>query len=270
MSDTQIVKEFYNDNVMYEWERMKRHPIEFEVTKHYLDKYIQSGDRVLDIGGGPGRYSFYLAEKGCDVTLFDLSEGNIAFVKRKAHELNLKINTVQGDAREVDQLVCGNFDHVLLMGPMYHLLDEQDRVKAMNAALKLLKPGGIIFVSFISLYAGFSYFLSEDPQGVLNSSEQEYICCFLANETFCGTAFTRACFIAPQEILPFMERFSLEKLHFFGQESITSPAEKNICACEQDVVKCWVKIAIQTCEREEFLPYSAHLMYVGRYRGEVE
>jgi 2-polyprenyl-3-methyl-5-hydroxy-6-metoxy-1,4-benzoquinol methylase len=63
---------------------MERYPIEFAVTKHFINRYIRPGDKVLDIGGGPGRYSIYLAEKGCRMTLLDLSDENVAFAAAKA------------------------------------------------------------------------------------------------------------------------------------------------------------------------------------------
>ena len=68
MNEVQI---FY-DEQYDEWSRFDRHPIEFDVTKAYLDRYLPAAPaRVLDIGGGPGRYSLYLAERGHAVTLFD-------------------------------------------------------------------------------------------------------------------------------------------------------------------------------------------------------
>ncbi|MCM3741243.1 hypothetical protein M3210_13285 [Oceanobacillus luteolus] len=72
MENIEIVKKFYDETVDYEWERLERHKVEFELTKRYLNRYIKPGDKVLDLGGGPGRYSLYLAELGCAVTLADL------------------------------------------------------------------------------------------------------------------------------------------------------------------------------------------------------
>lgn len=110
-----------------------------------LDIYIKPGDSVLDIGGGPGRYSLYFAQKGCDVTLLDLSENNVAFAKKKAAEAGVKITAYSGNALDADKIISGIFDHVMLMRPMYHLLDEEDRVCAVNSALKLLKTGGTFY-----------------------------------------------------------------------------------------------------------------------------
>jgi hypothetical protein len=105
------------------------------------------------------------------------------------------------------------------------------------------------------------------PQKMLEDSEQEYLRCCFESRSYCGDAFTKASLLSPAEICAFMARFPLERLHFFGQEGITSPCENNINACGNDVVQCWIQIALQTCEREEFLSYSEHLMYVGRHIG---
>ena len=96
----EIVREFYNGQVEYEWNRIADKP-EFILTCRMLDRYIKSGDKVLDIGGGPGRYTLYLADKGCDVTLFDLSPENVKFAIEQASLQNLNITGIVGDAREV-------------------------------------------------------------------------------------------------------------------------------------------------------------------------
>ena len=167
------VQEHYDANVLFEWNRIADKP-EFLITCRMLDRYIKPGDKVLDIGGGPGRYSFYFAEKGCDVTLFDLSPENIKFAEEKSVELNLPIKAISGDARTVDKHINGQFDHVLLMGPLYHLLEETDRIAAVNAALNLLKPNGIIYVSFISLYAGVFRIRDWDSEDTLDDFEISY------------------------------------------------------------------------------------------------
>ena len=264
MKNIEIVREFYNSQVEHEWQRLHYHPFEFIITRHYLDKYIKPGDKVLDIGGGPGRYSLYLAESGCDVTLFDLSEANVAFALSKAEEQGLKLKAISGDARFVDELISEKFDHILIMGPMYHLLEEADRVKCINSALKLLNDNGMIFVSFISLYAGMCFMMKYQPELLVLEKEEEYINCYLENKIYAGNGFTKMCMLSPDDIECLMKKFPLKKLHLFGQEGITAPCEDKINGQSKEVVDKWLQIAIQTCERSEFLSYSEHLMYVGR------
>ncbi len=55
------VKKYYDENTQLEWKRMERHPFEFIFTTYMIDQYVKPGDRILDIGGGPGRYSIYYA-----------------------------------------------------------------------------------------------------------------------------------------------------------------------------------------------------------------
>jgi len=260
---TEVIRDFYDSFVQGEWERIAGRP-EFLLTCRMLDRYIKPGDKVLDIGGGPGRYSLYLAEKGCDVTLLDLSTENTKFAAERAAEQRLMIYIVTGDAREADSLVCSQFDHVLLMGPMYHLLEEEDRITAVNAALHLLKPDGIIFVSFINVFAGIIYAMKHQPDIVCDPIEQDFYNTYIENRSFSGQAFTQAYFAKQDEILPFMVQFPLEKLHFFGQEGVTSPCESNIMSQTKEIVELWLELCEKIWEREDLLSWSEHLMYVGR------
>lgn len=266
MDTVNIVKDYYNEFPLVEWNRIAGRP-EWLLTCRFIDRYIKPGDKVLDIGGGPGRYSFYLASKGCDVTLFDLSDANIMFAKEQATEQNLSIKTICGDARIADNLIDEQFDHVLLMGPMYHLLEEADRVQALNAALHLLKPNGKIFISFINLFAGVIFAMKYKPEIIDDPNEIEFYKAFLENKSYSGMAFTQAHFAQQNEILPFMDNFPLEKLHFLGQEGITAPNEFNIMSQPKEIFNSWIDFYEKICEREELLSWSEHLMYIGKKLG---
>ena len=259
----QIVKDFYNNGVQSEWNRIADRP-EFLLTCRMLDRYIKPGDKILDIGGGPGRYSLYFAGKGCDVTLFDLSPENVKFAGERAVEQNMVIKTVAGNALDADKLISSQFDHVLLMGPMYHLLEETERITAVNAALNLLKPGGILYISFINLFAGIIYYMKDAPNALTWENEAVYLDNVLAQENFAGDAFTKAVFMEQNKILPFMEQFPLKKLHLFGQEGITSPCESNIMSQSPEIINIWLDLCEKLWEREDLLSWSEHLMYVGR------
>jgi len=260
---TKIVKDFYDSQVEMEWNRLEGKP-EFLLTCRMLDRYIKPGDKVVDIGGGPGRYSFYLAEKGCDVTLFDLSPENIKFAEKYAAEKGLTMHALCGDAREVNSLVQGQFDHVLLMGPLYHLLEDIDRSKAVDAALQLLKEGGVLFAAFISMSGGLVFGLRDVPEAFIDPKEEKFLKPLVDGESFGGAAFTQAFFINQNDILPFMNRFPLEKLHLFGQESVLAPNVEKFMSQPPEVQEAMLDVAEKLIEREEYLSWSEHLMYVGR------
>ena len=260
----EIVRKNYDENFQKEWERLEGHNVEFEITKRYIERYIKPGDKVLDLGGGPGRYSLFMAEMGCDVTLADLSQGNIDFALEKAKEQNLQIKAVCVDARNLENLYSECYDHILLMGPMYHLLEKDDRIKAVGECMKLLKAGGVIFVSFISMYAGIIWAMREMPEAVLHRAEDYFLECFIEDKEFAGQAFTQAYFIRQSDVAPFMNQFQLKKLHLLGQESILAPCKNIILAQPSEVIDKWIDLAEKVCEREDLLSYSEHILYIGR------
>ncbi|HPF87074.1 MAG TPA: class I SAM-dependent methyltransferase [Candidatus Limiplasma sp.] len=267
MDKTDIIREFYNTEVEHEWARIDGRP-EFLLTCRYLNRYIRPGDKVLDIGGGPGRYALWLAEKGCEVTLLDLSPENVNFARARAAALGLRLHAVEGDARTADDTVKGPFDHVLLMGPLYHLQDENDRRHAVEASLRLLRRGGNLYVSFINIYANLIYAMKFEPTIILDQAESslQYLDALYGKKSFCGNAFTEAFFTRQQDVLPFMAQFPLDMLHLFGQEGMTSPCEKNIMSQPRHVIDAWLDMSEKLCEREELISWAEHLMYIGRKR----
>lgn len=177
--------------------------------------------------------------------------------------MGLPLTTFVGDAREADTLIEGEFDHVFLMGPLYHLLEEADRVRAVNEAIAKLKPGGKLYASFILLFGGLVFAMKHAVGALIDPAEEKYIDAILHRRPFCGDGFTKVYSAWPEEIAAFMEQFSLKKLHLFGQEGILSPGEANIFAQPQEVVDKWVEVAVALCEHKEFFSFAEHLMYIG-------
>ena len=262
------VKKYYDENAQKEWERLERHPFEFIFTTYMMDQYIRSGDRILDIGGGPGRYSIYYAKKNCDVTLVDLSIGNIELAKIKAAENHVSLNFYTANCLELDSLETGLFDHVFLMGPLYHLTNQDDRKSAVESALKKLKPGGILYCSFILDFSGIIYDLKNGPGflpgDLCNPSTKRLLDSIITGTEYTGTAFTSVCFVNQRLIDPFMRQFELEKLHLFGQEGILALNENQVRSFPKDEYDLWIETAKRLLEIPELLALSEHAMYIGR------
>ena len=262
--NTEVIKKNYDEAPEKEWERTDQ-TVEFLITTRMLERTIGQGEKVLDIGGGPGRYSLWLKERGCDVTLFDLSPGNIRFAKGKAEETGVTLKTVCGNAMEEGLYPEEMFDHVLVMGPMYHIFREDDRRKVIENALRVLKPGGKIYVAFINLLAGALYYLDEWPEGFTEELKMgnEYGECLLENRSWQGAAFTEARFDALPEIYGFMNSFGLRQVTVFGQEGFLASNLTRIQALEEPHRSLWIEYAGRTCENPEYLAMSSHIMYVG-------
>ena len=116
----ELIERYYDEQVQREWERMERHRTEFAVTMRALVEYLPPAPaRVLDCGGGPGRYAIELARRGYEVTLFDLSAGNLRMAQGKAEEAGVALaGCEQGTATDLSRFPDDAFDAVLLMGPL--------------------------------------------------------------------------------------------------------------------------------------------------------
>lgn len=261
------VRKHYDQNAQQEWDRLENHPFEFLLTVWMMEKYIRPGDRILDIGGGPGRYAIHFAKMGCKVVLADLSQSNISLAMAKAQEAGVTIQAHAANCLELDRLALGQFDHVFLMGPLYHLLKEEDRIRAVDTALAHLRPGGMFYASFIMAFSGIIFDLRNGgliERDLANPACAALVEKLISGENYTGPAFTDACFYHQEQIMPFMQRFPLEKKHLFGQEGILAINEKELLSRSQSEVQCWIDLAKRLLERPELLSHSEHAMYIGQ------
>lgn len=129
--------------------------IEFERTKELLGEYLPPAPAVVyDIGGAYGEYAWWLASRGYEAHLFDIAKGNIAMSGDLAAEYpGYALASAEiCDARSVSR-GDESADAVLLMGPLYHILDKRERILAIRESLRLLRRGGVMFAAGITPYA---------------------------------------------------------------------------------------------------------------------
>ncbi|MFQ6033796.1 MAG: class I SAM-dependent methyltransferase, partial [Candidatus Bipolaricaulia bacterium] len=202
------VERFYDRNPQYEWERLERHRMEFAVTMRALEDHLpRPPAEILDIGGGPGRYAIELAKQGYRVTLFDLSRGCLEFAKERAEEAGVELaGREHGNATDLSRFEDEGFDALLLMGPLYHLLEEGERRRAIQEARRVLKPDGVIFAAFITRYAPIRWAAKYEPEWIMEHRERlEQLLATGALRARPEGGFTDAYFIHPSEIGPLME-----------------------------------------------------------------
>ncbi len=128
-------------------------PLELERTKELILRDLPDAPpggrlRILDIGGGPGVYAAWLAGLGHEVRLID----PVPLHLEQAVAADGRIDATPGDARHLD-VPDGSVDVVLLLGPLYHLVEADDRRDALAEARRVLRPGGRVFAAAISRYA---------------------------------------------------------------------------------------------------------------------
>lgn len=117
---------------------------EFERIKTLIEKYIpHNTSRILDIGGGTGKYAEWLAKKGHEVHLVEPVSKHIAIARKRANKLKNKFAVHLGEARKLD--FPDNYaDLIILHGPLYHLQHRKDRDLAIREAKRVLKKNGIL------------------------------------------------------------------------------------------------------------------------------
>ena len=264
--ETETIRNHYDENPRKEWDRLqKRFPHEKYVTTRMMDRYIKPGDTILDIGGGPGQYSVHYAKQGHPVTLLDLSPGNVRFAKQKARQYGARITALEGNALDLSRFPDASFDVVFLMGPLYHLLEEENRKQALREAVRVLKPGGYLFSSFILMFGGVIYGLREIPQTILWPEEQPLFDVTAKGESISFEAFTYAWMTSVKDAKALLASIpGLRTETVFGQESILSPYANILAKAPKKIRMGWYDYAVRFCDKEDYLTHTEHLMIVSR------
>jgi ubiquinone/menaquinone biosynthesis C-methylase UbiE len=152
----QVIAAAYDAGVSEEYSRLTATAsghTEFRIMTDLLDEFIQSGSVVIDIGAGPGRYAEYLLRRNCTVGLVDLSARSLkAFsdrIESSRYSKNILFNQVSC-ATQLNWINDNIADAILLMGPLYHLVNEEHRSIALANCRRILKPGGFLFTIFLA------------------------------------------------------------------------------------------------------------------------
>jgi len=108
---------------------------------------------IFDVGGAAGVYALPLAKQGYEVHLIDPVEIHLEQARISAADAGARLASItQGDARNL-QVPSGSSDAVLLLGPLYHLVESSDRLQALRECRRILKPNGVLLAAAISRFA---------------------------------------------------------------------------------------------------------------------
>ena len=246
---TEYIAQYYDRDAQHEWERMERHRTEFAVTLRAMEKYLPPPPaRVLDCGGGPGRYAIELAKRGYRVTLFDLSPGNLQLAQEKVRAADVTLEAIeQGSATDLSRFAEDVFDAVLLMGPLYHLLEVEQRQQALREARRVLKPGGPLLASFITRYSAHRYAAVEETDWILReeqrSEELLHTGKLLPVEKDGQGRHGFVAYMAlPAEVAPLCWQAGLEVKEILGVEGLVSHAEDQINLLDGELWERWVAL----------------------------
>jgi ubiquinone/menaquinone biosynthesis C-methylase UbiE len=258
-----------------EWGRLDREPIEFIVNRHFITKFLPQKGHVLDNGAGPGKYAIDLAIQGYKVTLTELTPGLVEIAKEKAKEFNVQDRFqgfYVGDARNLHMFEDEQFDASLMLGPLYHLQTEADRVSAVRELHRVTKKQGMVFVAFMSRIRKLATSLLF-PEAWKPNHTVHGISEFMETGVFNHSdegRFTGAYFFHIKDINPFMSENGFELVGLIGSGSVAGAMKTEQWdywrGQGEDSYRKIMDMVFESAADPYILGASSHLLYIGKKR----
>ena len=272
------VRAYYASFGEREWARLESPDdgaVEFAVTCRALATYLPPNARVLDIGGGSGRYTIWLAQRGHHVSLADLCPELLSIARTKIGQAGADAmveEVVEADARDLSHWADNSFDAVLSLGPFYHLPDPNDRNRALSELRRVLRVGGPAFVALMPRYAFLRRTLAI-PDERRHLAQPDFIKRVLEEGVFINDVpgrFTDGYGALPEDVSPFFEQHGFTTLALLAAEGIavnSQTALSELAASDPTVYQAALDVIIRTSSDSSILGMAAHLLYVGRRSG---
>ncbi|HEX5595265.1 MAG TPA: class I SAM-dependent methyltransferase [Micromonosporaceae bacterium] len=257
--DHELLEHYGSD--CFEDTRLSRSPhgrLEYLRTQELIRRWLPApGARVLDIGGGTGIHAAWLAAVGHDVHLVDPVPSHV--------EAAAKLNGVSaeiGDARQLNA-PDGSVDVVLLLGPLYHLIDGRDRTQALAEAVRVLRAGGLLVAGGISRYLSL---LEVGSDGRLTAEMQSSIAAVIATGRYDGHAgFVAAHFHTAEELCAEVQAAGVRDVAVYGVEGPAWPALDVAGMGEFDTrVEAALRCARLVEQDPLLINTNAHLLAIGQ------
>lgn len=259
--NTQDYLSNYYQNYDEEGRLLSRHGmVEYITTMKYIEKYLQPGMRIIEIGAATGRYSHALAQKGYPVDAVELVKHNIEIFKQ--HTLPSEPVTItQGNAMDLSDFESETYDITLLLGPLYHLFTKEDKLKALSEAIRVTKKGGIIFAAYCMGDASIlSYgFIRGQIYNIIEK-------CMLDTETFDTFSKPWDLFALhrKENIDELRNQFPVTQLHFIATDGYTNHMRDTVDQMDNAMYELYLKYHLSTCERQDMIGYSHHTLDIFR------
>lgn len=264
--DVSDITLYYNSDPEREHERLERHQLEHDLTWRYLDEYLPAQGSILEVGAATGRYTVELARRGYRLTAVDMSASLLEICRSRlaAEGLERAVRFVIADARELGEVTQRDFDVVLLMGPLYHLVIESDRKAALRQAFARLRPGGLIFSAFISRFGIMGDLIKDLPGWIEDQAEVRSLLSMGRRPDDRPRGGFRGYFTQVSEIAPLHEEIGFETLAFAGVEPAISAGDESYNKLQGRQRQLWLDLLYEISTEGTIIGASRHLLYVGR------
>lgn len=264
------VAAFYAARVRREWRRLDSDSysrLEWLTTQHFMATHMPKRGRVLDAGGGPGRYTLDLARRGYTVTLLDLVPDNLAFAARAARRAGVQdriAEMAQGSVVDLARYADNTFDAVLCLGgALSHNVHAADRARAAAELVRVARPGAPIFVSVISRLGFHAVALTRLAADLPLPYYKRIV---QTGDYTGGHGFTACHFYTPEELQAEFTLPGVEMLAIAGLEGVASVhrRELNKVGREPRQWRAWLETHFATCTHPAAVGISELMLLVAR------
>ncbi|MFH5797767.1 class I SAM-dependent methyltransferase [Haladaptatus sp. CMAA 1911] len=259
-----------------EWERLEesfKNALEFENTTDYLDRFLPESGHVLDAGGAAGRYSIWLAEKGYDVTLLDLSAEQVAIAERRVAQRGLesRVTVQRGDIRALP-FSEDWFDAALCLGgPLSHVIDAEERDAAVRELHRVSNPDAPVFVSVMGFVAVVQNLIKSAPHfgaGVRQLPDvvesRNYSPELIENHGIDDPSFVECHFFRSDEFRRLLEDHGIAVEVVVGLEGPASNFGANLEEIDEEAQETVADVVRTLREDPTIADLSNHILAVGR------
>jgi S-adenosylmethionine-dependent methyltransferase len=266
IDDVSDIAAYYDNNPDGEHDRLDRHQLEYDLTWRFLDRYLPLRGSILEIGAATGRYTLPLAKQGYAVTAVDMSAVLLEQNRKNlaAARLGEQVRWVKADARDLSEVAEKEFDALLLMGPLYHLVEEADRKQALKEAFDRLREGGIFFSSFISRFGIMGDLLRKVPDWIEDQGEVRSVLEKGRDPIAAHPGQFRGYFALASEIPSLHEAVGFETVLLAGVEPAISADDESYNKLAGEQRRLWLDLLFEISTEPSIIGASRHLLYVGR------
>lgn len=268
IDDITDIAEYYDNKAASEHQRLERHQLEYDLTWRYLNEYLPPQGSILEIGAATGRYTVELARRGYRVTAVDLSAVQLGQCRQRLVDAGLEkqVHLVVSDARYLAEIADTSVDAVMLMGPLYHLIEEEDRKAALRQATSHLVEGGIIVSALISRFGIMGDLLQKMPQWIEDQAEVRSVLEKGRDSDSFPRGEFRAYCAKVAEIAPLHEAAGIETIVMAAVEPAIAADDTSYNCLGGERRRLWLDLLYEMSTEPSILGASRHLLYIGRKR----